>query len=79
MNTNLEHKKPKHVAIIMDGNGRGAQRRGQSVFLDIRMMNSVREITELAVKNDIEVLTLYAFSTENWSRPESEVSGLLLY
>ena len=79
MNTNLEHKKPKHVAIIMDGNGRWAQRRGQErLFGHSHGKDSVREITELAVKNDIEVLTLYAFSTENWSRPESEVSGLFV-
>ncbi len=79
MNIQSEQKKPKHVAIIMDGNGRWAQRRGQErLFGHSHGKDSVRKITELAVERDIKVLTLYAFSTENWARPESEVSGLFL-
>ena len=80
MNNNEKHQMtPRHVAIIMDGNGRWAQKRGQErLFGHTHGKDSVRKITELAVKNDIKVLTLYAFSTENWSRPQSEVSGLFL-
>ena len=71
--------KPNHVAIIMDGNGRWAQKRGQErLFGHSHGKDSVRKITELAVKKGIKVLTLYAFSTENWSRPQQEVSGLFL-
>ena len=56
----------------------GSAQRPRASFGHSHGKDSVREITELAVKNDIEVLTLYAFSTENWSRPESEVSGLFV-
>jgi undecaprenyl diphosphate synthase len=66
------------VAIIMDGNGRWATRRGLSrVQGHRRGKGSVREIVETAREVGIEVLTLYAFSTENWERPEREVGALM--
>ncbi|MDR0477545.1 MAG: isoprenyl transferase [Desulfobulbaceae bacterium] len=69
---------PRHVAIIMDGNGRWAERRGQPRLFGHRAgAESVREVVEAARELGIEVLTLYAFSNENWSRPEQEVSGLM--
>ena len=68
---------PRHIAIIMDGNGRWAQRRGRPrVFGHIRGAKRVREIVRAAGGLGIEALTLYAFSTENWARPESEKETL---
>lgn len=69
---------PRHVAIIMDGNGRWAQARG----LDrseghVEGVNTVRRITEAASEAGVEYLTLYAFSTENWNRPRQEVDALM--
>lgn len=70
---------PRHVAIIMDGNGRWAEERHRPrLFGHKAGVDSVREIVEAAREIGIEVLTLYAFSTENWSRPPGEVSGLML-
>jgi undecaprenyl diphosphate synthase len=64
---------PKHIAIIMDGNGRWAQRRGHPrVFGHIRGSSRVKAIVEEANRLGVKALTLYAFSTENWTRPESE-------
>lgn len=69
---------PRHVAIIMDGNGRWARRRLLPRLEGHRQgSKAVRRAVEFARKNGIEVLTLYAFSTENWQRPASEVSGLM--
>jgi undecaprenyl diphosphate synthase len=69
---------PRHVAIIMDGNGRWAQRRGLNrLYGHRRGKSSVRAIVQLSRRLGIEYLSLYAFSTENWSRPASEVSGLM--
>lgn len=69
---------PKHVAIIMDGNGRWAAEQGYDrIFGHQNGVTSVREITEGAAEIGIEYLTLYAFSTENWSRPQSEVDALM--
>lgn len=69
---------PRHVAIIMDGNGRWAEeRRRPRLFGHKAGVDSVREIVETAREIGIEVLTLYAFSTENWNRPSSEVNGLM--
>lgn len=69
---------PRHVAIIMDGNGRWARRRLLPRLEGHRRgAKSVRRAVEFSRRNGIEVLTLYAFSTENWNRPESEVSGLM--
>lgn len=70
-------KLPKHVAIIMDGNGRWAKKRLQNrLFGHSKGAVAVRHAVEAAAENDIEYLTLYAFSTENWRRAEEEVSGL---
>jgi undecaprenyl diphosphate synthase len=69
---------PRHVAVIMDGNGRWARQRGLPRTLGHREgMKSVREVVEGSVDVGIEVLTLFAFSTENWRRPEQEVSALM--
>lgn len=71
--------KPRHIAIIMDGNGRWAKKRGlPRVKGHEKGAEVVREITTYCANNpEIEVLTLYAFSTENWKRPKTEVSFLM--
>ena len=72
------NKLPKHVAIIMDGNGRWANLQGKNrVSGHQQGAKSVREVVEEAVKMEIKFLTLYAFSTDNWSRPKEEVSLLM--
>jgi len=69
---------PRHVAIIMDGNGRWARQRGLPRHLGHREgMKAVREVIEGAVDAGIRVLTLFAFSTENWQRPAQEVTALM--
>lgn len=69
---------PRHIAIIMDGNGRWAQEKGQDrLYGHFHGVESVRDIVEGCAELGIEYLTLYAFSTENWDRPEYEVSGLM--
>lgn len=69
---------PKHVAIIMDGNGRWAKKQGEDrIFGHYEGVNSVRECVEAAVELGIEYMTLYAFSTENWNRPKDEVDALM--
>lgn len=69
---------PTHVAIIMDGNGRWAQQHGVSRSKGHRKgADAVREAIEGAVEAGVEYLTLYAFSTENWNRPEDEVRDLM--
>lgn len=69
---------PVHVAIIMDGNGRWAKQRFMPRLEGHRQgAKSVRRAVEFCRRNGIKFLTLYAFSTENWERPESEVSGLM--
>ena len=69
---------PRHVAIIMDGNGRWALEKGQDrLYGHFHGVESVRDIVEGCAELGIEYLTLYAFSTENWDRPEQEVSGLM--
>lgn len=69
---------PRHIAIIMDGNGRWAKEHGQDrLFGHVHGVESVRNIVEGCVELGIEYLTLYAFSTENWDRPEYEVIGLM--
>ena len=69
---------PKHLAIIMDGNGRWAKLRGEPrIFGHREGAESVRAILDTCARMGIEAVTLYAFSTENWSRPEDEVSGLM--
>ena len=69
---------PKHVAIIMDGNGRWAREKGQDrLYGHFHGVESVRNIVEGAGEIGIQYLTLYAFSTENWDRPAQEVTGLM--
>lgn len=71
-------KIPVHVAIIMDGNGRWAQQRGLPRTEGHRAgVENMRRVLEGAVEFGIKVMTVYAFSTENWGRPEEEVRGLL--
>ena len=72
------NKLPKHVAIIMDGNGRWDKQRGkQRVMGHKKGASAVREVIEEAARKEIKFLTLFTFSTENWSRPEEEVSVLM--
>ncbi len=69
---------PRHVAIIMDGNGRWARSRGRPRTMGHRAgVEAVRRTIEASVELGIKYLTLYGFSTENWKRPESEVSDLM--
>ena len=69
---------PKHIAVIMDGNGRWAKEKGQDrLFGHAEGVQSVREIVEACAELGVQYLTLYAFSTENWDRPEYEVKGLM--
>ncbi len=69
---------PKHIAVIMDGNGRWAKKQGAArVFGHKNAIKSVREVTEGCAELGIEYLTLYAFSTENWGRPRYEVNALM--
>jgi undecaprenyl diphosphate synthase len=69
---------PEHIAIIMDGNGRWAQEKGEDrLFGHFHGVESVRNIVEAAAELGIGYLTLYAFSTENWDRPAPEVAGLM--
>lgn len=71
-------KMPNHIAIIMDGNGRWAQKRTlPRIAGHKRGMEVVKDITKAASDLGVKVLTLYAFSTENWKRPENEVSFLM--
>ncbi len=72
------NKLPKHIAIIMDGNGRWALKHGlDRVGGHHEGVDSVREIAEAAAELGIEYLTLYTFSTENWNRPQDEVDALM--
>lgn len=69
---------PKHVAIIMDGNGRWAQQKGEHrVFGHTQGVESVREALTAAGEIGVKYLTLYAFSTENWNRPKEEIDALM--
>ena len=69
---------PKHIAIIMDGNGRWAKERGKErSFGHQAGVDTVRRITSECVRLGVKFLTLYTFSTENWSRPETEIAALM--
>ncbi len=71
-------KVPTHVAIIMDGNGRWARQRGLPRLAGHRAgTENLRRVLRACVEFGVEILTIYAFSTENWGRPEEEVSGLM--
>jgi undecaprenyl diphosphate synthase len=73
-----KEKLPVHVAVIMDGNGRWAQRKGNSrIFGHKNGVVAVRETVEAAGELGIQYLTLYAFSTENWNRPREEIDALM--
>jgi undecaprenyl diphosphate synthase len=73
-----ETRLPKHIAIIMDGNGRWAKQRGKPrIFGHREGSESVRAIIDTCARLGIEAITLYAFSTENWKRPRAEVSALM--
>lgn len=79
LNTIDKQKLPTHVAIIMDGNGRWAEEQGEDrLFGHYHGVESVRNIVEGCAELGIEYLTLYAFSTENWDRPQDEVNGLMV-
>ncbi|MDJ1504450.1 isoprenyl transferase [Cytophagaceae bacterium BD1B2-1] len=71
-------KLPLHIAVIMDGNGRWAKKQGaMRVFGHRNAIKAVRDTTEACAELGIKYLTLYAFSTENWSRPQAEVNALM--
>jgi undecaprenyl diphosphate synthase len=76
--TTPQERIPKHIAIIMDGNGRWAAKRGQPRLAGHRAgTENIRRIIRASVEQGVQYLTLYAFSTENWSRPKEEVDGLM--
>ena len=71
-------KLPQHIAIIMDGNGRWAKQHGaERIYGHENGVKSVREVTEAAAELGVKYITLYAFSTENWNRPQAEVIALM--
>jgi undecaprenyl diphosphate synthase len=73
-----KNRLPGHVAVIMDGNGRWANRRGRErIFGHSQGVRAVRKTVEAAAELGVRYLTLYAFSTENWNRPDDEVSALM--
>jgi len=77
-NPESDNNNPRHIAIIMDGNGRWAQKRFMPRAVGHQVgVKAVRKIVEYCAKHQVEVLTLFAFSSENWRRPEAEVSLLM--
>ena len=73
-----DQRLPRHIAIIMDGNGRWAKQQGHMrIFGHKHGVNAVRNTLEFAAEVGIEFVTLYAFSTENWNRPEREINALM--
>lgn len=73
-----KNKIPNHIAVIMDGNGRWAQKKGaMRIFGHKNAITAVRETIEGAAELGLKFLTLYAFSTENWSRPQDEINALM--
>ncbi len=73
-----QNRVPKHVAIIMDGNGRWAKRQGMNrVFGHRNALTAVRESIQAATKIKVQAITLYAFSAENWNRPKMEIDALM--
>lgn len=77
MNANFSQSLPRHIAIIMDGNGRWANARHKPrVFGHQEGVKTVRKLVEYAADIGIECMTLYSFSTENWNRPKSEIKAL---
>jgi undecaprenyl diphosphate synthase len=73
-----QHNIPQHIAVIMDGNGRWAKQKGAArIFGHQHAVKSVRETVEGCAELGVKFLTLYAFSTENWTRPQAEVNALM--
>ncbi|MEY3412760.1 MAG: hypothetical protein RIQ70_1449 [Bacteroidota bacterium] len=73
-----QHNIPQHIAVIMDGNGRWAKQKGAArIFGHNHAVKSVRETVEGCAELGVKYLTLYAFSTENWTRPQAEVNALM--
>lgn len=78
MNHDREHELPKHIGIIMDGNGRWAKKHGKMRSAGhVAGAQRFREIVKYCEKIGIKYLTVYAFSTENWRRPQEEVNGIM--
>lgn len=76
--TGLPERVPQHIAIIMDGNGRWAESRGLPRVAGHRAgTDNLRQVIEGCVEFGVKILTIFAFSTENWSRPKDEINGLL--
>jgi len=74
----IPERLPSHIAVIMDGNGRWAKGKGKfRIFGHQNGVKSVKEITEACAELGVKYLTLYAFSTENWGRPEAEIRALM--
>jgi undecaprenyl diphosphate synthase len=74
----IKQKSPRHIAIIMDGNGRWARKRGLPRIAGHRAgTENLRKIIRACVDLGVQYLTIYAFSTENWARPKEEVEGLM--
>lgn len=74
----LNDEVPNHIAVIMDGNGRWAKKKGNSrIFGHKNAINAVREVVEGSGEIQVKYLTLYTFSTENWNRPKEEVAALM--
>jgi undecaprenyl diphosphate synthase len=71
-------KTPRHVAVIMDGNGRWAEARGRErLYGHMQGVEAIRKTVRAALARGVEYLTVYAFSTENWGRPQEEIDGLM--
>lgn len=81
MNNNIDNKissLPQHIAVVMDGNGRWANKRHLPRVAGHKAgVNATRKIVESCAKKNIKALTIFAFSSENWNRPESEVSSIM--
>src|SRR5690554_6233888 len=79
MNVEIDKENiPSHIAVIMDGNGRWAQKKGaMRIFGHKNAMTAVREVIEGSAELGVKFITLYAFSTENWSRPQEEINALM--
>ncbi len=78
MSKDLDNSLPRHVAVVMDGNGRWANKRHLPRAAGHKAgVGSTRKIVENCAKKNIEALTIFAFSSENWRRPEAEVSALM--
>ena len=77
-NGRISAESPEHVAIIMDGNGRWAQERGLARIEGHRAgVEKIRSVLDILARHGVKFVTLYAFSTENWSRPDAEVEGIM--